>query len=400
MKQRSSTPSYKWQGIDAQGRLQQGSLMAAYSALARAQLQRQGIRVQQLHRQWWTHDDHIGAKSIATMTRQWATLIRTGISMVPALQMLQRSASTPALATMLQQVRQDVESGMPIAQALARHPRGFGPLYVSMVHAGETAGILDTMIERLAQTLEKNESLRARVRAALIYPATVIVIAVAVLLVILLHVVPVFEDVYRAFGTELPWSTRMVLALSQGIGQGAHWTALLALPLLWWVARRWPQSEWQRQWHRRMLDWPGIGPMVRTAVLARWANTLSALLAAGVPLAEALPVAGQSTAHPVYARVNEHLQRRVAQGGRLNEGMAHTGRFPELLIQLCTTGEDTGTLDVVLEKAAEMMTEELDTRIHMLSSLIEPLIIVVLGGSIGVILVAMYLPIFRLGQVF
>jgi len=374
--------------------------MAAHSALARAQLQRQGIRVQHLHRQWRTRDKRIGAKTIATMTRQWATLIRTGISMVPALQMLQRSASTPALATMLQQVRQDVESGMPIAQALARHPLAFGPLYVSMVHAGETAGILDTMIERLAQTLEKNESLRSRVRAALIYPATVIVIAVVVLMVILLHVVPVFEDVYRAFGTELPWSTRMVLALSQAIGQGAHWAALLALPLLWWLAQRWPHSEWQRQWHRRMLDWPGIGPMVRTAVLARWANTLSALLAAGVPLAEALPVAGQSTAHPVYARVNEHLQRRVGKGGRLNEGMAHTGRFPDLLIQLCATGEDTGTLDAVLEKAAEMMTEELDARIHMLSSLIEPLIIVVLGGAIGVILVAMYLPIFRLGQVF
>jgi type IV pilus assembly protein PilC len=166
------------------------------------------------------------------------------------------------------------------------------------------------------------------------------------------------------------------------------------------LRRQWQQPAWQRQWHRQVLKLPGIGHMVRTSVLARWAHTLSALLAAGVPLAEALPVAGNATGHPVYARINEHLQRRVAQGGRLSEGMAHTGRFPDLLVQLCTTGEETGTLDTLLGKAAELMTDELDTRVNALSSLIEPLIILILGGAIGVILVAMYLPIFRLGQVF
>jgi type IV pilus assembly protein PilC len=173
---------------------------------------------------------------------------------------------------------------------------------------------------------------------------------------------------------------------------------LVPLALLWQRLRRHP--TWQRQWHRRVLQWPGIGALVRTSVLARWAHTLSALLAAGVPLTEALPVAGQATGHPVYARINEHLQRRVAQGGRLSEGMAHTGRFPDLLVQQCATGEDTGTLDTLLGKAADLMTEELDARVRALSSLIEPLLIVVLGGAIGVILVAMYLPIFRLGQVF
>ena len=149
-----------------------------------------------------------------------------------------------------------------------------------------------------------------------------------------------------------------------------------------------------------MLRLPYLGQLLRTEVLARWAQALSALLAAGVPLAEALPVAGKATGHPIYARINEHLQRRVAQGGRLSEGMAHTGRFPDMLVQLCATGEDTGTLDTLLERAAHLMTEELDTRVQTLSSMVEPLIIVVLGGAIGVILMAMYLPIFRLGQVF
>ena len=392
--------AYRWQGLDAQGRIQQGIIKASHAQLARAQLKRDGITGQKLQRQWWTRTEPIKAAAITAMTRQWTALIQAGVSLVPALQMLQRSASTPAMGALLAQIRQDVENGLPLSQALARHPQQFNPLYISMVHAGETAGILDTMMERLAQTLEKNEALRSRVRSALAYPATVIVIALAVLMLILLYVVPVFEDVFRSFGAELPWSTRAVLALSQAVSDGMLWLFLLVLPATLVLRRQWRNAAWQRQWHRRVLGWPGIGALVRTSVVARWAHTLSALLAAGVPLTEALPVAGQATGHPVYERINEHLQRRVSQGGRLSEGMAHTGRFPDMLVQLCATGEDTGTLDTLLGRAAALMTEELDARVHALSSLIEPLIVVVLGGAIGVILVAMYLPIFRLGQVF
>lgn len=397
------TPSgatYRWRGLDAQGRPQQGVVQASSTALASAQLRRQGIRVEHLRRQWRTHDHSIRPAEITTLTRQWSTLIRAGISLVPALQMLQRGGVGPRMSAVLEQIRLDVEGGMPLSQALQQHPAAFHPLYVSMIHAGEKAGILDTMMERLALTLEKNEALRSRVRSALTYPCVVIVVALGVLMLILLHVVPVFEDVFRSFGADLPWSTRAVLALSRAVHTGAPWGALAAIPVAVFLRRQWQQPAWQRQWHRQVLKLPGIGHMVRTSVLARWAHTLSALLAAGVPLAEALPVAGNATGHPVYARINEHLQRRVAQGGRLSEGMAHTGRFPDLLVQLCTTGEETGTLDTLLGKAAELMTDELDTRVNALSSLIEPLIILILGGAIGVILVAMYLPIFRLGQVF
>ena len=397
------TPSgatYRWRGLDAQGRPQQGVVQASSTALASAQLRRQGIRVEHLRRQWRTHAPSIRPAEITTLTRQWSTLIRAGISLVPALQMLQRGGVGPRMSAVLEQIRLDVEGGMPLSQALQQHPAAFHPLYVSMIHAGEKAGILDTMMERLALTLEKNEALRSRVRSALTYPCVVIVVALGVLMLILLHVVPVFEDVFRSFGADLPWSTRAVLALSRAVHTGAPWGALAAIPVAVFLRRQWQQPAWQRQWHRQVLKLPGIGHMVRTSVLARWAHTLSALLAAGVPLAEALPVAGNATGHPVYARINEHLQRRVAQGGRLSEGMAHTGRFPDLLVQLCTTGEETGTLDTLLGKAAELMTDELDTRVNALSSLIEPLVILILGGAIGVILVAMYLPIFRLGQVF
>ena len=393
-------PTYRWHGTDARGQPQQGTLQASDIELARALLRREGIRVQQLERQWWSRQKPLSGKTITSMTRQWAALIRAGVSLVPALQMLQRSATQPTLARLLEEVRQDVESGLALSQALDRHPQAFGPLYVSMVHAGESAGILDTMMERLAQTLEKNEKLRSRVRAALTYPVVVTVLALAVLVLMLMYVVPVFEEVFQSFGAELPWSTRAVLALSQAVSDGMLWLFLLVLPATLVLRRQWRNAAWQRQWHRRVLGWPGIGALVRTSVVARWAHTLSALLAAGVPLTEALPVAGQATGHPVYERINEHLQRRVSQGGRLSEGMAHTGRFPDMLVQLCATGEDTGTLDTLLGRAAALMTEELDARVHALSSLIEPLIVVVLGGAIGVILVAMYLPIFRLGQVF
>jgi len=392
--------AYRWRGLDTRGLPQKGTIQATSALLAQAELRRSGIAVQDLQRQWLVRPATIPPKDIAAMTRQCATLLQAGLSLVPALQLLQRSASSPAMKNLLRALQQDVESGLALSQALAHHPQPFSPLYISMVHAGETAGILDTMLERLAQTLEKNEALRARMRSALTYPFTVTAIALAVLLLMLVFVVPVFEDVFTSFGAALPWSTQAVLTVSRLVSDGALWGALLLPPAALVVRRQWQQAAWQRLWHRRLLDWPGIGPMLRSSVLARWAYTLSALLAAGVPLTEALPVAGKATGHPVYARINEHLQRRVAQGGRLSEGMAHTGRFPDLLIQLCATGEDTGTLDTLLERAARLMTEELDARVQALSSLVEPLIIVVLGGAIGVILMAMYLPIFRLGQVF
>ncbi len=396
--QRAAT--FRWHGRDALGRSAQGLLQAPNAPMAWAQLQRQGIAVERLQRQWWSSPQRIEPRTMVALIRQWAVLLRTGLSLVPALTLLERSTTHPTLLDLLKQLRQDVESGLSLSQAMGRHPAVFGPLHVSLVEAGENAGILDAMMERLARTLEKNEALRARLRSALTYPAAVMVIALAVLALILLYVVPIFEDVFRAFGAELPWSTRVVLALSQILSQGAIWGLPLVLLAAWWVRRLSRKPAWRKFWHRRVLDWPGAGALVRDAAVARWAHTLAALLGAGVPLPEALPVAGRASGHAVFERINEHLQRRIAQGGRLSDGMAHTGRFPDMLVQLCATGEDSGTLDVLLGNAAELMSEDLDRRLQSASSLLEPLIIVVLGGAIGVILVAMYLPIFRLGQVF
>ena len=389
---------YTWQGQDAAGQACQGELWADNTELARASLRRQGISVQALRWQWRTPSPASTAQ-LAASTRQWATLLRAGVHLVPAMQMLARSA-TPVLAPVLQAVQTEVERGTPLSQALAQHPRQFGALYVGMVQAGESAGILDAMLERLATTLETNAALQRRVHGALAYPAVVSAMALAVLLALLVWVVPVFEEVFQAFGATLPWSTQWVLGLSRALT--AHPVALLLacalLATLSLTAAR--QARWRLAWQRQLLDWPVVGQMIVLSVCARWAHTLSALLAAGVPLAEALPNASQSAQHPVYVRIGAHLQRRVAQGGRLSEALAHTGRFPPLLVQLCATGEDSGMLEAMLARAATLLGEELELRIASSSRLIEPLVVVILGAVIGVILVAMYLPIFQLGQVF
>ena len=389
---------FAWQGHDQTGQACAGVLLADNAELARARLRRQGIAVHTLHWQWRSPAPASTAQ-LAASTRQWATLMRAGVHLVPALQMLARSAA-PVLAAVLQAVRGEVERGTPLAQALAQHPAQFNALYVGMVQAGEAAGILDAMLERLADTLEANAALQRRLRGALAYPMAVGAIALVVLLALLLGVVPVFEEVFEALGAPLPWSTQAVLGLSRALS--AHPVALLlACALLGAGAVRAAQDpRWRLAWQRRVLDWPGLGPLLALSVCARWAHTLAALLAAGVPLAEALPGAGQSAQHPVYARIGVHLQRRVAQGGRLSEAMAHTSRFPPLLVQLCATGEDSGMLATMLARAAELLGEELETRIASTSRLIEPLVVVLMGVVIGVILVAMYLPIFQLGQAF
>ena len=389
---------YTWQGQDAAGQACQGELWADNAELARATLRRQGIVVQSLRWQWRSPSPAHTAQ-LAACTRQWATLLRAGVHLVPAMQMLARTAA-PGLAPVLQAVQTEIERGTPLSQALARHPRQFSALYVGMVQAGERAGILDAMLERLASTLEANAALQRRVRGALAYPMVVSAMALAVLVALLVGVVPVFEEVFQAFGAPLPWSTQQVLNLSRVLT--THPVALLlacaALSAAALQAAR--QAHWRLAWQRRLLDWPVLGTLIMLSVSARWAHTLSALLAAGVTLVEALPSASQSAQHPVYVRIGAHLQRRVAQGGRLSEALAHSGRFPPLLVQLCATGEDSGMLEPMLAHAAELLGEELETRIASASRLIEPLVVVLMGAVIGVILVAMYLPIFQLGQVF
>lgn len=401
MSTQARPPSFAWRARDARGRPAQGRIKASNADLARAQLRRQGLYAIQLQRLWWDPTPRIRPRDLAQMTRQLAALLRAGMPLLQALQMLAGSLPSAALTQVVRAVRDDVEAGQALHAALAKHPTHFSGLYISMVQAGESAGILDTLMERLASTLEKNEALRSRVRAALMYPCAVMLVAIGVLVMILVFVVPAFQDVFQAFGADLPWATQIVVALSEGLGHAGP-LALLALLI---GAGLWPKlsaarSSWGIWLNRRWLELPWLGPLIQSAVVARWAQTLSALLAAGVPLAEALGPVAQACDHRVFERTTLQLQRQVGQGSSLSEAMAKTTRFPPMVVQLCHTGEETGAMDTLLARAGSLMETELDDRVNGLSSLLEPLIIVVLGGLIGGILVAMYLPIFRMGQVF
>lgn len=398
---RQAHPAYAWKGLNAQGQVVQGRLNALNADLARAQLRRQGLQRVQLQRLWWDKTPKVRAKDLAAMTRQLAALLRAGVPLLQALNMLCRSLSSPALAHTMRSVQGDVEAGLSLHLALARHPEHFSSLYVHMVQAGEAAGILEAMMERLSLTLEKNEALRAKIRSALMYPCAVLAVAIGILVMILVFVVPVFQDVFQSFGAELPWATQMVVGLSDALVSAGPLVLVMALAGAWLVHRSRQRVSQAQQWLARwLLRWPVLGPLVTTSVVARWAQTLSALLTAGVPLTEALGPTAQACDHPVFARTTLQLQRRVAQGSSLSEAMALTGRFPAMMVQLCATGEETGALDSLLARAASLMETEIDDQVNGLSSLLEPLIIVVLGGFIGCILVAMYLPIFRLGQAF
>ncbi len=396
-----ATTVFRWRGIDSQGHPQSGQIHAMNADLARVQLRRQGLQQVQVHRLWWSPPDRVKAKDLAVMTRQWAAMLRAGVPVVQALGMLCRSMNAKALVAVMQGVRSDVEAGVALHVALAKHPQHFSGLYVHMVQAGEAAGILDTMMERLSLTLEKNDAMRSKIRSALMYPIAVMVVALGILVLILVLVVPVFEDVFQSFGAELPLATQVVVGLSNALVRAWPVALPLGFLLLWAAQHSHPAAHRVRQWLARWwLHWPVLGPLLTTAVVARWTQTLSALLAAGVPLPEALGPTAQACDHPVFERTTWQLQRRVIQGHSLSDSMTQSGRFPAMIVQLCATGEETGALDSLLGRAGGLMESALDDQVNGLSSLLEPLIIVVLGGFIGAILVAMYLPIFSLGQVF
>lgn len=397
----TSSVRFVWSGQDAQGRAQHGEILAPDITLARAMLRHQGIRIGQVQRQVRLQTGHISAPMLALFTRQLATLVRAGIPLLQSLDMVVRSTPQPGWARLLQQIRQDVENGSTLQAAFRQHPDPFNPLFCSMVAAGEAAGILDDMLDTLAHTLERNAALQSKIRSALMYPAAVLSVAVVVVGVILLAVVPVFQEVFTALGAPLPLPTLWVIAISHGLAHSAGWIVLAAVcgVLLWRSA--WCRQPAQQLWlSQQQLRLPWIGGMIRSAVVARWANTLSALLSAGIPMVQALGPVASACDHAVYAQASETMRLHVAQGSSLNETLTASGLFPHMVVQMCAIGEETGSVDTMLARAGALLENEVQDQVAGLSSLLEPVIMVLLGGVVGAILVALYLPIFKLGQVF
>ena len=389
---------FEWSGLDGNGRPQSGEVQAPHRDMAAAMLRQQGIRPSRLQRSN-RGVARIRPQTLILFTRQMATLLRAGVPLLQSLQSVQRSTRHTGLVKLTGQLHHEIETGTPLNMAFRQHPEHFSPVYCSLVAAGEMAGILDDMMDKLAQTLEKQAALQSQWRSALMYPITVVCVALAVIAVVLLAVVPVFQEVFQSLGATLPWPTQVVIAASHALAIYGPVLLVLCVVAVWLRQQGRGWVQWVRRLERWQLGWPWVGELIRSVVVARWTQTLSALLSAGIPLVEALGPVAAACDHSVYARASETMREQVAQGISLNECMADSRLFPGWVVQMCAIGEETGSVDDMLARAGAMLEGEMQDRLAGLSSLLEPVIMVVLGLVIGGILVAMYLPIFQLGQV-
>ena len=348
----------------------------------------------------------VPAKTLSVFTRQWSVLMSAGIPLSQAFELLSQSivgtrATQKTFAATLQMLRTEVNSGQSLHSAFQKHPQIFNQHYCSLLSAGESAGILDSILDRLADTLEAQAALKAKLKNALIYPASILTIAVLVLVLILLWVVPVFEDVFKSMGASLPWATQQLIDMSFWLG---HWAGALSVASCVFLALlRWSHQKslrFQINFEKLLFASPILGSLLLTAMAVKWSQTLSALLKAGIPLAEALPPASAATASPNLAQATVELTQRIQEGHSLSKAMSESKLFSAMTIQMCAIGEETGSLDAMLQRAAKLMESDVNQQIGNLSTLLEPLIMVLLGTLIGGILLALYLPIFNLGQVF
>ncbi len=391
---------FEWEGRDRSGKVLRGELRAAGEAMAQAALRRQGVRVTRLRKRRSIGGTRIAQKDIAVFTRQLAAMMSAGVPLLQAFDIVARGTRHAGMARMLGEIRADVESGSSLSAAFRRHPRQFDELYCNLVEAGEAGGILEPLLERLAVYQQKTMALRAKIRSALMYPTAVMVVAFAVMAVIMVFVIPSFKDVFKSFGAELPAPTRAVIAMSDAVVQ--WWVPLLGFLVVGAVAlvQGWRRSPALRAaGDAALLRVPVFGELVRKAVVARWTRTLATMTGAGVPLVEALHSVGGAAGNAVYGRATEAIQREVSTGTSLTSAMRGTGVFPPMVLQMSGIGEESGSLEHMLAKAAEIYEDEVDEMVKGLSSLMEPFIIVFLGTLIGGTVVSMYLPIFELGSV-
>ena len=348
----------------------------------------------------------IPTKTLNVFTRQWAALMGAGIPLSQAFELLSQSAVGSRtirknFALTLQSLRADVLAGQSLHQAFQKHPKVFNALYCNLLHAGESAGILENTLSRLADTLEAQALLKAKLKNAIIYPSSILLVSLVVISVIMLWVIPIFEEVFSSMGAALPWATQCLVSFSQWMSQWAWLSGLfmvtVGLLLYQWHAK---SQGLQRVWEHQLLALPVLGALCQAALNVRWAYSLSALLEAGMPLADAVYPAGGASQSPCIQSFTPLLAKQLQEGNSLNTAMSKSGLFSPMLAQMCAIGEETGSLDHMLLRAAQLMESDVNHGLSNLSTLLEPILMVMLGTVIGGILVALYLPIFNLGQVF
>jgi type IV pilus assembly protein PilC len=383
---------FEWEGKDRNGKIVKGELRAGGEAMVSATLRRQGILVNKVKKRRASGGTSIKQKDIAVFTRQLATMMRAGVPLLQAFDIVGRGATNPRL---LNDIRQDVETGTSLSAAFRKHPMYFDALYCNLVEAGEAGGILEALLDRLAIYQEKTVALKNKIKSALTYPIAVMIVAFIVIAVIMIFVVPSFEDVFKSFGADLPAPTMMVIAMSKFFV--AYWWAIFGTIGFgtYFFIQSWKRSEkMQKRMDRLLLKVPVFGDLMYKSSVARWTRTLSTMFAAGVPLVEALDSVGGASGNAVFAEATEQIQRDVSTGAALTTSMQTTGVFPTMVLQMASIGEESGSLDHMLGKAAEFYEDEVDEAVKALSSLME-----ILGTLIGGIVGSMYLPIFKLGAV-
>jgi len=400
----AESATFVWEGTDKQGRKTKGEISSLNPALAKAELRKQGIVAKKVKKK--SNGLKLGGGKaivpgdIALFTRQMSTMMRAGVPLVQAFEIVSEGVDKPKMGALIREVRNDVAGGNSFAQSIRKHPIYFDDLFCNLVDAGEQSGALETMLDRIATYKEKTESLKAKVKKAMTYPIAVLVVAVIVSGVLLIKVVPQFEDVFAGFGAELPAFTQMVIRLSEFVQ--AYWWALIAgaivIGLIFRTAHR--SSEGLRRFMDRLvLKMPVAGDIVEKSAIARYARTLSTTFAAGVPLVDALSSVAGSTGNSVYTDAVNKVRDDVSTGQQLNFSMRSTGVFPNMVTQMVAIGEESGALDDMLDKSANYYEEQVDNAVDNLTALMEPMIMAVLGVLVGGLIIAMYLPIFQLGSV-
>ena len=391
---------FEWEGKDKNGKVVRGEQRAGGEAMVSASLRRQGIMVTRVKKRRTSGGRAIKQKDIAIFTRQLSTMMRAGVPLLQSFDIVARGSTNPKMTKLLTDIREDVETGTSLSSAFRKHPLYFDALYCNLVEAGEAGGILEALLDRLATYQEKTMAIKNKIKSALMYPVAVLVVAFIVLTVIMIFVIPAFEDVFKSFGADLPAPTLVVIAMSKFFV--SYWWAIFGFLFGggYFFMQSWKRSvKMQKVMDRLMLRIPVFGELVNKSSVARWTRTLSTMFAAGVPLVEALDSVGGASGNAVFAEATEQIQRDVTTGSGLSTSMQATGVFPTMVLQMCAIGEESGALDQMLGKAAEFYEDEVDEAVKGLSSLMEPFIIVILGTLIGGIVVSMYLPIFKLGHV-
>jgi type IV pilus assembly protein PilC len=391
---------FEWEGRDRNGKSVRGETRAAGENQVQASLRRQGVTPIKIKKRRMRSGARIKPRDIAIFTRQLATMMKAGVPLLQSFDIVGRGNANPSVTKLLNDIRTDVETGTSLSAAFRKFPLYFDNLYCNLVEAGEAAGILEALLDRLAIYMEKTEAIKSKIKSALMYPIAVLVVAFVVVAVIMIFVIPAFKQVFTSFGADLPAPTLFVIAMSEifvkywylifgGIGGGFYF-----------FMQSWKRNEKMQQFmDRLMLKLPLFGDLIYKSVIARWTRTLSTMFAAGVPLVEALDSVGGAAGNSVYASATMKIQQEVSTGTSLTAAMTNANVFPTMVLQMSSIGEESGSLDHMLGKAADFYESEVDEMVAGLSSLMEPIIIVILGTIIGGIVVSMYLPIFKLGQV-